>query len=40
MIDTKLRNIAFFPPDITDTEIEEVIQATFVFMIMIILPIF
>ena len=40
MIDTKLRNIPFSPPDITDAEIEEVTQATFVFMIMAILPIF
>lgn len=27
MIDTKVKNIPFSPPDITDTEIEEVIQA-------------
>ena len=27
MIDTKLRNIPFSPPDITDAEIEEVIKA-------------
>jgi dTDP-4-amino-4,6-dideoxygalactose transaminase len=27
MIDTKVRNISFSPPDITDTEIEEVIKA-------------